>query len=235
MTYYHLSGAINGALFLLALGGLIAQLMVIRTRRGEHTETAGGATAVLSLNYFAVSFLAYFAFFVYGFSISPFNDYLVWPRLLGCLLVLAVLLEVARDRRDPLSATVAAVAGALLFSGVALLASGTDVGALARLGPRLLSLLATALIAQSLVHQVVLVRRAGHPGAVSWPLHFLTLVKDLSTVVFGFAMGLRLGWPLLVMGGVSAGLKLVLLWHLYQSPSLLSAKSTSSPREERPA
>ncbi len=110
MTYYHLSGAINGALFVLALGGLISQLIAIRTRRGEHSEAAGHATAVLSLNYFSVSFLAYIAFFVYGFSISPFNYYLVWPRLLGCLLVLAVLVEIARDRRESPSTAVAAVA-----------------------------------------------------------------------------------------------------------------------------
>ncbi len=224
MTYYHLSGAINGVLFVIALGGLISQLVAIRTRRGEHSEAGGRPTAVLSLNYFSVSFLAYFAFFVYGFSISPFNYYLVWPRLLGCMLVLAVLLEIARDRRETLSTAVAVVASALLSSGVVLLVSGSAVGALARRGPQLLSLLATVLIAQSLVHQIVLIRRAGHRGAVSWPLHFLTLIKDLSTVVFGLAMGLRLGWPLLALGGASAGLKLVLLWHIRRSPSLLGAR-----------
>ena len=224
MTYYHLSGAINGVLFVVALGGLAFQLVAIRTRKGEHSEAGGHATAVLSLNYFSVSFLAYFAFFVYGFSISPFNYYLVWPRLLGCVLVLAVLLEIARDRRETLSTAVAAAASVLLSAGVFVLASGSEVGALARLGPQLLSLLAIALISQSLVHQIVLVRRAGHPGAVSWPLHFLTLIKDLSTVAFGLAMGLRLGWPLLALGGASAGLKLVLLWHIRRSPSPTGAR-----------
>jgi hypothetical protein len=224
VTYYHLSGAINGALFVLALGGLVSQIIAIRRRKGEHSKAPGGATAVLSLNYFSVSFLAYFAFFVYGFSIFPFNYYLVWPRFFGCLLVLVVLLEIARDRREPVSTAAAAVAGALISGGVALMASGGALGALTRLGPQLLSLLATALIAQSLVHQIVLLRRAGHPGAISWALHLLTLAKDLSTVVFGLAMGLSLGWPLLVMGGTSAGLKVVLLWQLHRSPGLLGAR-----------
>lgn len=219
MTYYHLSGALNAGLFVLALGGLVFQLLEIRARRGGSAAAASGqATAILSLNYFVTSFLAYFAFFVYGFSITPFNDYLVWPRLLGCVLALMVMLEIARDRRTALGAGIAAGAASMLTGGIALLIGGGRFGGLARLGPQFLSVLATVLIAQSLVHQILLVRRAGHSGAVSWSLHLLTLIKDLSTAAFGASMGLLLGWPLIVMGGVSAGLKLVLLWQLRRSP-----------------
>ncbi len=215
---YHLGGAVNGALFVLALIGLALQIAKVRRRRAAQREGPEiEVTALLSLNYFSVSYLAYFSLFVYGFSISPFNHYLVWPRLLGCVLVLVVLLEIARDRRNRLSASAAGVAVVLLIAGLALLASGGSVGAPARVGPQLLALVATALISQSLIHQIVVVRCAGHAGAVAWPLHFLTLVKDLSTVLFGFAMGLVTGWPLIVMGGASSALKLVLLWQLYRA------------------
>ncbi len=224
---YHLGGAVNGALFVLALIGLALQIAKVRRRRAAQREGPEiEATALLSLNYFSVSYLAYFSFFVYGFSISPFNHYLVWPRLLGCVLVLVVLLEIARDRRNRLSASAAGVAAVLLIAGLALLASGGSVGAPARVGPQLLALVATALISQSLIHQIVVVRRAGHAGAVAWPLHFLTLMKDLSTVLFGFAMGLVTGWPLILMGGAGSALKLVLLWHLYRTRLVeLSASS----------
>lgn len=210
MTAYHWSGAVNAVLFVLGLGGFVSQLLTIRARRLE----AQRPTAVLSLNYFAVSFLAYFAFFVYGFSITPFNHYLVWPRLLGCGLVWAVLFEIARDRRGPLSLATPVIGALLLASGVGLLVSGASVGALATLGPQLMAIVATVFVSQSMIHQIVLLRRAGHPGAVSWSLHFLTLLKDGSTVAFGVAMGAALGWPLVLMGGTSAGLKLVILWHL---------------------
>ena len=98
---YHLGGAVNGALFVLALIGLALQIAKVRRRRTAQREGPEiEVTALLSLNYFSVSYLAYFSLFVYGFSISPFNHYLVWPRLLGCVLVLVVLLEIARDRSE---------------------------------------------------------------------------------------------------------------------------------------
>jgi len=50
-------------------------------------------TAILSLNQFVSSFLAFFSFFLYGACLQRFNHYLVWPRLLACLLTLAVLYE----------------------------------------------------------------------------------------------------------------------------------------------
>jgi hypothetical protein len=224
VTNYHLAGAINGALFVLALTGLASQIATIWSRKARgRAASADHPTALLSLNYFAVSFLAYFAFFLYGYSLSPFNHYLVWPRLLGCVLVLVVLFEIARGRRTRTSRAVAGVAAGLLAGGLVLLVHGGEIHGVTRGGPQALSVVATALISQSLWHQIVAVRGAGQIGAVSWHLHFLTLVKDLSTVVFGLTMGLGFGWPLVVMGGASAGLKLVLLGQL----RALSAQATS--------
>jgi hypothetical protein len=213
MTAYHATGLLNASLFLLSLAGLASQLTTIR-RRAALERSRGHASAVLSLNYFSVTFLAYLAFFAYGFSIAPFNHYLVWPRLLGSLLVWAILLEIARDRADRASLFVAGTASFLLVGGAVLLAMRGAIAADLRLGPQLLSVLATALISQSLVHQIRAVRRAGRRGAVSRALHGLTLAKDASTAAFGSAMGLEQGWPLLLMGGASAGLKAILLWRL---------------------
>ena len=230
MTYYHLTGSLNGALFVLSLAGLVAQLGTIWRRRGASEASAEPATAVLSLNYFSVSYLAYFSFFVYGYSILPFNHYLVWPRLLGCVLVLVVLFEIARDRRTRLSQLATGTAVVLLVAGLALLVSGRASGAAARTGPQLLSVVAAVFISQSLLHQIFLIRRSGQIGAVSWPLHFFTFLKDLSTLLFGLSMGLAFGWPLMVMGGASAALKLVLLWHLRHWPI---AAAGSGPRVTR--
>jgi hypothetical protein len=75
-----------------------------------------------------------------------------------------------------------------------------------------LSLVAAVFVAQSLVHQILLIRQSGHPGAVSPALHLLTGAKDASTLTFGLAMGPSTGWPLAVLGGSSAVLKAVLLY-----------------------
>src|SRR5438046_6050024 len=99
---YHITGAISSVIFLLTICGLWSQLGFIFERK---TQFGSGAlrqspTAVLSLNQFLSSFLAFFSFFLYGACLARFNHYLVWPRLAACVLTLSVLFEVFRDRRD---------------------------------------------------------------------------------------------------------------------------------------
>ena len=219
---YHVAGGLNATLFLLGLAGFVSQLRTIGRRRAHPAHHGEAPTAVLSLNYFTVSFVAYFSFFVYGYSITPFNPYLVWPRLLGLVFVLAVLYEIARDRRG-ISSAILAAAGTLLLLGSAGLATGQTAGTWSRGAPQALAMMATLFIAQSLVHQIVLVRREGRVGAVSWRLHAFTLAKDLSTVVFGVVMGAGPGWPLIAMGGTSVVLKLVLLAQLRSTRRLPAA------------
>jgi hypothetical protein len=210
---YHLAGAINAVLFVLSLAGVAAQLARIWQRRSQRADPSlDRPTAVLSLNYFSVSFLAYYAFFLYGYCIRPFNHYLVWPRLAGCLLLIAVLAEIARDRADRVATIAFAVALAFVAAGIAFLAFSPPVVLEARALPQGLSVVAAALIAQSLIHQIRLIRVSGHPGAVSRTLHLFTGTKDASTVAFGFAMGISTGWPLVLMGGSSAALKALLLY-----------------------
>ena len=156
--------------------------------------------------------LPYYAFFVYGYCIRPFNHYLVWPRLAGCLLLLGVLAEIARDRTNRVAAIPFVLALAFVAGGMVFLAISPTVVLEAQAFPQSLSVVVAVLIAQSLVHQIRLIRASGHPGAVSPTLHFFTATKDASTVAFGFAMGLSTGWPLVLMGGSSAALKAFLLY-----------------------
>src|SRR5438094_7139339 len=112
---YHITGLISATIFLLTVGGLWSQLQFIFHRK---RSLAGGSaiqrpTAVLSLNQFLSSFLAFFSFFLYGACLQPFNHYLVWSRLAATLLTLALLYEIMVDRRDGLSM--------LVFAGCATL------------------------------------------------------------------------------------------------------------------
>lgn len=209
---YHVAGTINAVLFVLSLAGIGAQLARIWRRRQSAAASPDRPTAVLSLNYFSVSFVAYYAFFVYGYCIRPFNHYLVWPRLAGCLMLFAVLWEIARDRADRSSIAAVAIGLAMLSGGIGVLVLSPAGLIEGRAISQALSLIAAVLIAQSLVHQILLIRRSGHTGAVSPVLHVLTGTKDASTVAFGVTMGAAAGWPLVVMGASSAVLKVVLLY-----------------------
>ena len=99
---YHLTGILNAALFLLTLAGLQSQLRLVWERKQAYSkgELSEGPTAVLSLNQFTSSYLAFISFFLYGIALERFNHYLVWPRLAAALMTLIVLWEILISRRD---------------------------------------------------------------------------------------------------------------------------------------
>src|SRR5690242_15962920 len=100
---YHITGLISSVIFLLTVGGLWSQLQVVWLRQREFSKerpALARPTAVLSLNQFVSSLLAFFSFFLYGMCLKPFNHYLVWPRLAATLLTLAVLYEIMVDRKQ---------------------------------------------------------------------------------------------------------------------------------------
>lgn len=213
---YHLAGLVSAAIFLLTIGGLWAQLVFVGQRRRQaiaDETTTERPTAVLSLNQFTSSFLAFYSFFLYGACLERFNHYLVWPRLAASILTLAVLFEIMRDRRDRLTTT-AFTGCAMVLAGVpVLLAVIPGAAAWGRTISQSLIVVVTVILAQGYLHQVMLIRRTGMTGGVSVRLHQLFFWKDVSTIAFAVAMGVSAGWPLILLSTVSAATKLLTLWH----------------------
>jgi hypothetical protein len=212
---YHLTGIVSSLVFLLCLAGLFAQLRLIWTRKrlslgGKLAD--GRATDVLSLNQFASSFLAFYSFFVYGFVIERFNHYLVWPRLLASLLTLAILFEIMTDRHDKSSVWVFVTCFAAALVAVAALVIHPAASVSGRYFSLALVVVSTLMVSQGYAHQIHVIRRTGRTGGVSLRMHQLTFLKDLSTLLLGAAMGLKTGWPLLLMNGTCALIKLSVLW-----------------------
>ncbi len=209
--FYTVAGIINTAFILLSLVGVWAQLRKVRVRRRAGAAN-GAATDILSLNQFTVSFLAYLSFFVYGYTIQPFNHFIVWPRLLASVLVLLILREIWTDRRSRAATTALALAGLALLCALAGLVWGQRHVDEGRVLASAMIVAITALLAQGYAHQILLIWRSGRTGAVSLRMSQLILLMDVSTVVFAFAMGLHLGWPLLLLAVVSGSTKLAILW-----------------------
>ena len=214
MSGYHAAGVTNLVFYAIALLGTAHQLREI-SRRKAAASPGEPSTSVISLNQLMVSFAGYYTFFVYGYCVRPFNHYLVWPRLVGLLLVLAIVRELARDRRERSSTGAYVLGVAMLLPALGVLIVQPELSADARRVPQILAVVATLLVVQGFAHQIVLVRRAGHLGAISVWMHVATFVKDFSLAALGFAMGVAQGWPLMLMGGASVSVKSVLLGHLW--------------------
>lgn len=216
---YHIAGSISVVFFLLCLVGIWLQLVTIwRRKHAFHSGDFDSAsssppTAVLSLNQFYGSFLAFYSFLLYGICVEPFNHYLVWTRLFACVLVMMILYEIWHDRRTSLAAL--GVASGVVLMGIAAVALGlgnraADEG---RWIGTTLAMIAAAVFAQGLIHQIVRVRQSGHTGAISLRMHQLTTLKDMSTIGFALTMPSGTGWPLMTVGGVGVVTKSVLMWH----------------------
>jgi hypothetical protein len=212
---FHIFGALSTIFFLLSLSGVFAQIQIILKRKLQPNQQQGFATRVLSLNTFAASFLGYYAFFIYGISLTPRNAYLVWPRLIALVLVIWILFEIARDRRTFRAIGVYATSLSLLLAGLVAMLFDFQLSFEKRLFSQWLTVVVTVIIAQGYAHQIYLMYKSRSVGAVSKRMHQLTLLKDIFTVAFGISMGLEDGWPLLLLSGVSGMTKIVLLALFY--------------------
>jgi len=206
---FNFFGTLNSILIVVSLIGIFSQVRTVwlRKRKNRH-----GATEILSLNKFFVSFLAYYSFFVYGMSIEPFNHFIVWPRLIAALLVAVVLYEIWIDRRAITSFSLFALAIILLVSGIIfglITDSYTDDG---RKLMAAMIVIITIFLAQGYIHQIMLVLKLGSTGALDIKMSQLILLMDFSTVAFACVMGLEDGWPLLLLAVVSASTKIIILY-----------------------
>jgi hypothetical protein len=211
MNLYHTLGAINILFIFVSLLGVGAQLNTIWQRK-QASDTEQNATELLSLNQFFVSFLAYFSFFVYGYSIEPFNHFIVWPRLIATILVGLILYEIWRDRATTSSTWCFVSCVSIFVLGVIGFYFGASYSDESKLLSTILILVVTLLLAQGYTHQILLIIRSGKTGAVALKMSQFILLMDISTIAFALTMGVANGWPLLLLATVSGITKLTIMY-----------------------
>jgi hypothetical protein len=213
MTSVDFWGAVNTGFILSSVYGVFSQLSTIKHRRNGLNRSA--ATALLSLNQFTVSFFAYFSFFVYGYSITPFNHFIVWPRLIASLVVLAILFEIFKDRKTIATKYAFGIASVALALGVFGLFAGNRLVDSSRFIATILILTISVFIAQGYAHQIRVIIKRGDTGAIDIKMSQFILLMDISTIALAFAVGVKFSWPLMVLAVTSAITKLCILYLFY--------------------
>ena len=209
MTHFNIFGTINTIFIFVSLLGVFSQLKTIWLRKQNRDASS---TQLLSLNQFLVSFFAYYAFFVYGYSINPFNHFIVWPRLIASILVGFILYEIWRDRQTRVS-QMAVIAASLVFTlGILGFFAGPSITDHSQVISTVLILVVTIFIAQGYYHQIMLIISNKDTGAVDIKMSQFILLMDISTIAFALSMGLKNGWPLLTLAVVSGATKIVIMY-----------------------
>ena len=209
MTHYNLFGTINTIFIFISLLGIYSQLKTVWHRKQVGSDES---THLLSLNQFLVSFFAYYAFFIYGYSISPFNHYIVWPRLIATVLVGLILYEIWRDRQTRAAKISFASASVVFIVGIIGFFLGPNISTHSQIVSTVLIVVVTAFIAQGYYHQIRLIIKNRDTGAVDIRMSQFILMMDFSTIAFALSMGIKNGWPLLLLAVVSGTTKIIIMY-----------------------
>lgn len=207
--WYNFFGLINTVFIFVSLFGVYLQLnkLWLRKESGQ-----GKVTDILSQNQFTMSFMAYFSFFIYGYSLERFNHYIVWPRLIASMLVFLILFEMYRDRKSMTSIVSLSVAVLITIAGIWGLILNETLSTYVNHMSTILIVVITLLLAQGYIHQIKLIINSGNTGAIDIRMSQFILMMDISTIAFALTMGLAQGWPLILLALVSATTKLVIMY-----------------------
>jgi hypothetical protein len=226
MSTYDFFGSVNTFFIFLSLYGVISQVKTIWRRKKQ--EVKGGATELLSINQFTVSYLAYFSFFIYGYSIEPFNHYIVWPRLFAAVLVAIIIYEIWIDKRTRSSISSLSLVIFSLILGVAGLFYGDTFVDEGRYVSTIIILAISLLIVQGYSHQIRLIVKSGATGAVDLKMSQFIFLMDISTIAFALSMGIDTGWPLMALA-ITSGITKIIIMYLFKwvriSPIALQRRS----------
>lgn len=198
MTFLTTSGAVHLVVFVLTLSGIWAQIAkVISRRSGVDVEHA---TVGICTGYIFWQFTVFALFGVYGLICHELNLVLFASRTLAAAsaLLLLVLIAARSGGKREVFASVCAVAILVFFALVFSRPAFVEFLKLHVPYFRIILSVASCLLVTSLYwqHQKLITSRRW--GGVSKTSHRLFFLKDLSAIVFGLAMGLEEGWPLIL-------------------------------------
>ncbi len=207
--WYDFFGFVNSCFIFISLYSVYLQLntLWIRNRSGDKK-----VTDILSQNQFTMSFLAYFSFFIYGYSLEEFNHYIVWPRLIASVLVFLILFEMYKDRKSAASIICLSFASLLSAAGIFGLVFSEKLAIYAIQVSTILIVVITLLLAQGYIHQIKIIINSGSTGAIDIRMSQFILMMDISTIAFSMTMGLSQAWPLILLASVSAITKLIIMY-----------------------
>jgi len=219
--WYDFFGLLNTIFIFVSVYGVYLQLKKLWLRKRDGKDKV---TNMLSQNQFVMSFLAYFSFFIYGYSLDVFNHYIVWPRLIATILVLLILFEMVKDRKSLVAISSLLLAGIFFIVGIVGLILNEQLSLYAQQVSTILIVVITILLAQGYVHQIKLIIDSGHTGAVDIKMSQLILMMDISTIAFALTMGFSQAWPLILLATVSAITKLIIMYLFHWVGSSAKAK-----------
>ncbi|WP_027859651.1 hypothetical protein [Marinobacterium jannaschii] len=216
---YNFFGILSSVFFVGCLFGLVDQLRRIRKRKGSELALSSGyATQSLSANAFFSSFIAFYAFFLYSIMLDEIEPYIFITRLFAALMTLLILFELYVDRHQLSQRLPFLVGVGCMVIAVVAFFFREQVLVVGRTTSVVLALGATVVMVQGGIQQIRKIWLEKTTGALSLPMNAVFMCKDLSNVAFGFVLGLTDGWPLIMLGSVSALLKLAIIAQFFIYP-----------------
>ena len=210
---YHITGILQACLFVLSISAVYLQLKFVRKRRQNFDKNNLTELATYNLSAFSIigSFAAFYTFLLISTAIEPFAHYIFWSRIPACILGILLLWEFRIDYPSKKIALLAPAAATLflltlIFTLFAYEVSRSHIAVI-----QLLVVSSGVILISGQLHQLWLLLKNKRVGALSLNARTLNLMKDISTVAFGLALGVDQSWSVVAVASVNAVVTAVII------------------------
>ncbi|PHR73461.1 MAG: hypothetical protein COA66_03470 [Arcobacter sp.] len=215
---YNIVGSLSTLLFIGCLWGLYEQIKKIKKRELEYDYTSKNlayATQSISVNGFFSSFIAFYAFYIYSIFLDNIDYFIFGTRLLASLVTLYILFLIYKDRtalKEKLPFTIAFIA---MILSIGILFFREESMIIGKNTSITIIITSTIIMFQGGISQIITIFKHKCTGALSLKMNIIFCLKDVMNIIFGFVIGIADGWPLILMGTISAFLKISVIFQFY--------------------
>lgn len=138
-----------------------------------------------------------------------------FQRLLAAIITLYILFQLYKDRLsfpDKLPFIISMIAMILSFIVLFFREESMIIGKNTSL---IIIISSTIIVLLGGISQILTIYKQHCTGALSLKMNVVFFAKDIMNILFGLVIGITNGWPLILMGTVSALLKLTIIIQFY--------------------
>ena len=205
------------SLFLISIGSLNQFLLIIKFK-DRIRDSLGKRTAQLSIKYRGNASIFFMGIILWGLSLEPIEWIVVISRIFACIISIFILYELWIDRKDIQAKYYFLICLGLASFGFSLMLFSWDTFKNMSSFFGTLTIILSFSLILGLIDRVCKIIDAKSPGKQSLPEIVFQLVKDLSGIIYGFLVGFKIMWPLVVALCLLSVVRIVnLLAYLYFS------------------
>ena len=178
--------------------GALNQLFLIRKSKTISKDIPGKNTSQLSVKYRSNACFFFIVIILWGLSLEPIEWTVIFSRILAYIISILILYELWLDRRDVRAKYYFLICIAFSSFGFSLIFFYWNIFKNLSSFFGTLTIIFSFTLIIGLIDRVYKIIEAKSPGKQSLLEIVFQLIKDLSGIIYGFLVGFKTMWPLVI-------------------------------------